>query len=228
MMDGMAVRDTIPYNFDDEARAELLAFLVVGQLIARARSGDWLVPQHVTESVLLWLASNGANCDAHERTVLSACSVSVASQMLQLPGDAKNFARTAVLAVRQAQEQNAVMRTLEASGRLKHDLDEVQQMMLDEHGELYTLIGTRPFYKRAAYIFPLPALVALTDDARGGCRQHSVCLSRLADLDDLIQKLARRSNALAMRASLHPRSIGVIRLRRCSLINFVPQEVECP
>jgi hypothetical protein len=31
MMDGMAVRDTIPYNFDDEARAELLAFLVVGQ-----------------------------------------------------------------------------------------------------------------------------------------------------------------------------------------------------
>jgi PAS domain S-box-containing protein len=120
-----------------------------------------------------------------------------------------SIATSTVLALRQAKEQNAAMRTLEASGRLKHDLDEVQQMMLDEHGELYTLIGTRPFYKRAAYIFPLPALLALTGDARGGCRQNAICLSRLADLDDMIQKLARRSNTLAIRASLHPASIGV-------------------
>jgi hypothetical protein len=91
-----------------------------------------------------------------------------------------SIATSTVLALRQAKEQNAAMRTLEASGRLKHDLDEVQQMMLDEHGELYTLIGTRPFYKRAAYIFPLPALLALTDDARRGCRQNARCLSRLA------------------------------------------------
>jgi diguanylate cyclase (GGDEF)-like protein/PAS domain S-box-containing protein len=120
-----------------------------------------------------------------------------------------SIATSTVLALRQAKEQNAAMRTLEASGRLKHDLDEVQQMMLDEHGELYTLIGTRPFYKRAAYILPLPALLAQTGDARGGCRQNAICLSRLADLDDMIQKLARRSNTLAIRASLHPASIGV-------------------
>jgi hypothetical protein len=37
-------------------------------------------------------------------------------------------------------------------------------MMLDEHGEFYTVIGTRPSYRRAAHIFPLPALLA------PGCR----------------------------------------------------------
>ena len=120
-----------------------------------------------------------------------------------------SIATSTYLALRQAREQNASMRTLQVSGHLKQDLDDVQQIMLDEHGELYTLIGTRPFYKRASYIFPLPALLALTDDARGGCRQNAECLSRLADVDDMIQKLAKRSNALAIRATLHPGSIGV-------------------
>jgi hypothetical protein len=81
----MTIGNPIPYNCDDEARTELLAFLVIEQLIARTRSGAWLSSRHVTESVRLWLDSNGANCCAPERTVLSAFSVAVASQMLHLP-----------------------------------------------------------------------------------------------------------------------------------------------
>lgn len=74
-----------PYNLDDEARAELLVYLVVGQLIARVRTEDWLLPQHLSESALLWLRSNGANCSARERAALSALSVSVAEEMRELP-----------------------------------------------------------------------------------------------------------------------------------------------
>jgi hypothetical protein len=48
------------------------------------------------------------------------------------------------LAHRQTHEQENSLSTLRESGRLKHDLDQVQQIMLDEHGELYTLISTRP------------------------------------------------------------------------------------
>jgi diguanylate cyclase (GGDEF)-like protein/PAS domain S-box-containing protein len=120
-----------------------------------------------------------------------------------------SIATSTFLALRQAQEQNAALRTLQASGRLKHDLDEIQQLLLDEHGYLYTLIGTAPFYKRAAYVFPLSRLLELAHDARGECRTNAVCLSRLAALDDAFQKLAERSNALAKRATSHPGSIGV-------------------
>jgi hypothetical protein len=81
----MAIGNPTPYNCDDEARTELLAFLVIEQLIARTITGTWLSSLHVTESVQLWLDCNGANCCAQERTILSAFSVEVASQMLNLP-----------------------------------------------------------------------------------------------------------------------------------------------
>ncbi|NVI06390.1 hypothetical protein [Paraburkholderia youngii] len=73
------------YNLDDEARTELLGYLVVVQLIARARTGRWLEAAHVCESVLLWLSSNGGNCGAQERSDLSRLSVTVAEQFLGLP-----------------------------------------------------------------------------------------------------------------------------------------------
>ncbi|SDR51330.1 hypothetical protein SAMN05443245_6896 [Paraburkholderia fungorum] len=76
---------SIPYNLDGQARAELLAYLVVSQLIARARTGEWLVSQHLGESVLLWLCANGANCPARERAALSKLSVMVAIEFLQKP-----------------------------------------------------------------------------------------------------------------------------------------------
>ncbi|CAN0622886.1 diguanylate cyclase [Burkholderia multivorans] len=119
------------------------------------------------------------------------------------------IALSTFLTVRQTREQDNSLRTLQASGRLKQDLDQVQQMMLDEHGELYTLVGTRAFYKRAAYIFPLSPLLALTADAREGCRQSVACRSQLDDLDRTIRTLAMHSNALAIRATLHPGSVGL-------------------
>ncbi|MGF6933783.1 hypothetical protein OKW41_002922 [Paraburkholderia sp. UCT70] len=73
------------YNLDDEARTELLGYLVVVQLIARARTGQWLETAHVCESVLLWLSANGGNCGARERSDLSRLSVEVAEQFLGLP-----------------------------------------------------------------------------------------------------------------------------------------------
>ncbi len=119
------------------------------------------------------------------------------------------IALSTFLAMRQTREQDSSLLTLQASGRLKQDLDQVQQMMLDEHGQLYTLVGTRAFYKRAAYIFPLSALLDLTGDARGGCRRSAACLSHLDDLDRVIRVLAKLSNALAIRATLHPGSVGL-------------------
>jgi hypothetical protein len=81
----MDAHRSIPYNLDAEARAELLAYLVVSQLIARARTGDWLASQHLGESALLWLRANGANCAARERAALSKLSIVVAIEFLQMP-----------------------------------------------------------------------------------------------------------------------------------------------
>ena len=50
-------------KLDDEAKAELLTFLVVGQLFAFARSGEWLRTDHLIKSSQMWLSSNGAACD---------------------------------------------------------------------------------------------------------------------------------------------------------------------
>ncbi|WP_172161156.1 PAS domain-containing protein [Paraburkholderia elongata] len=113
------------------------------------------------------------------------------------------------LARRQTHEQENSLSTLRESGRLKHDLDQVQQMMLDERGQLYTLISTRPFYKRTAYNFPMSALLELTGDARLGCRGREDCLSRLNELDEMMRKLGERSNALARRVDSRPGSVGL-------------------
>ncbi|WP_284692628.1 hypothetical protein [Paraburkholderia terrae] len=39
----------MPIVFDDEARAEMLCYLVVGELVAMARTGDWLRTDHLVE-----------------------------------------------------------------------------------------------------------------------------------------------------------------------------------
>ena len=46
-------------SFDNEARAELLRFHVVGKLFAFAREGVWLRTGHLIESAQIGLASNG-------------------------------------------------------------------------------------------------------------------------------------------------------------------------
>lgn len=65
---------------DDEARAELLTFLVVGQLLAFARSGTWLRTDHLIESSQIWSASNGVHCDWLERSKLIAVARELAER----------------------------------------------------------------------------------------------------------------------------------------------------
>jgi hypothetical protein len=48
-------------SFDDEARAELLCHVVVSQLIARAKTGEWMRTDHLVETMKLWASANGAS-----------------------------------------------------------------------------------------------------------------------------------------------------------------------
>lgn len=58
-------------NFDDEALTELLCYLVVAELVAMARSGEWLRTDHLVESARIWLKANGATCEWQERVRLA-------------------------------------------------------------------------------------------------------------------------------------------------------------
>ncbi|MGF6768642.1 hypothetical protein P3T18_001112 [Paraburkholderia sp. GAS199] len=73
------------YKIHEEARGELLTYLVVSQLVARARSGEWLTPEHLGESENIWLKANGGNCDVAERLRLGQDSSKVAFEMLAIP-----------------------------------------------------------------------------------------------------------------------------------------------
>jgi hypothetical protein len=70
---------------DSETKAELLTFLVVGQLLARARSGEWLRTDHLIESCQIWLSSNAARSDWLERAKLVEASRTLAERALALP-----------------------------------------------------------------------------------------------------------------------------------------------
>ncbi|HKR44540.1 MAG TPA: hypothetical protein VJU59_33530 [Paraburkholderia sp.] len=72
-------------NLDEEAKAELLTFLVVGQLFALARTGEWLRTDHLIKSSQMWLSSNGATCNWLERAQLVAACRVVAIKALDLP-----------------------------------------------------------------------------------------------------------------------------------------------
>ncbi len=83
-----------PGSLDDEARAELLCYLVVGQLVARSRTGEWLRPDHLVESTRIWLSGNGADADWSERVHLGALSERIALDFAEMP----RFADSASLA----------------------------------------------------------------------------------------------------------------------------------
>ncbi|MCP3713336.1 hypothetical protein M3I54_41885 [Paraburkholderia sp. CNPSo 3274] len=65
---------------DDEARTELLCFLVVGQLFAFAREGVWLRTDHLIESAQIWLSFDSAVRDWLERARLVKASRVIARQ----------------------------------------------------------------------------------------------------------------------------------------------------
>jgi hypothetical protein len=72
-------------NLDDEARSELLCYLVVGQLVARARTSGWMRTDHVVELLTIWLNGNGAQADWLDRLYLRLLSEKVALDFAELP-----------------------------------------------------------------------------------------------------------------------------------------------
>jgi len=71
-----------PLSFDDEARAELLCYLVVGELVSMARTGDWLNTGHLVELGHIWMNANGARCDWRERVEIARTATELAPDIL--------------------------------------------------------------------------------------------------------------------------------------------------
>jgi hypothetical protein len=68
-----------------KTQAELLCYLVVAQLIARARTGAWLRTDHFVESLHVWLNANSAEVDWLERMHFKCVSEILASDFGNLP-----------------------------------------------------------------------------------------------------------------------------------------------
>lgn len=117
------------------------------------------------------------------------------------------IALNTTLAIQQTREQTSVLTAMEAASDVKHNLDELQQLLLDEHAELYTRIGTIPFYKRQPYAFPLSEVNELEQSARKGCNARVGCMVRLDDLDRMTHQLSERSTALGNLVAQHPGSV---------------------
>ncbi|WP_121306704.1 hypothetical protein [Paraburkholderia sp. BL17N1] len=73
----------LPEKLDDEARAELLCYLVIGELVAMARTGSWLRTDHLVESSRIWLKANGATCHWQDRIALAAAAAELAPGILR-------------------------------------------------------------------------------------------------------------------------------------------------
>ena len=71
-----------PVSFDDEARAEMLCYLVVGELVAMARTGDWLRTGHLVELAHIWVNANGARPDWQERVAIARMAARLAPDIL--------------------------------------------------------------------------------------------------------------------------------------------------
>lgn len=117
------------------------------------------------------------------------------------------IALNTVLAIQQTREQTNVLAAVQASSDVKHNLDELQQLLLDEHSELYTNIGTIPFYERAPYVFPLNQIIELKENARAACNGRVGCVFRLDELDRMMHQLSERSTAIAKTVTQRPASV---------------------
>ena len=117
------------------------------------------------------------------------------------------IALNTTLAIQQTQEQTSVMDAVQASSDVKHNLDELQQLLLDEHSELYTRISTIPFYKREPYSFPLDQVSELEENARLACGGRVGCVFRLSELDRMTHQLAERSAAIGKEVAQRPGSV---------------------
>jgi hypothetical protein len=72
-----------PLNLDLRGRAELLAYLVISQLLAKTITDEWLSPQHTVESTRLWLLKNGGGADLMQRVRLSSYALDLAKRVTE-------------------------------------------------------------------------------------------------------------------------------------------------
>jgi hypothetical protein len=68
--------------FDDEARAEMLCYLVVGELVATARTGDRLRKDHLVELSLVWSHANGPQPEWRDRISIVRMAIDLAPDVL--------------------------------------------------------------------------------------------------------------------------------------------------
>ncbi|WP_162601040.1 hypothetical protein [Paraburkholderia sp. C35] len=85
-------------SLDDEARAEMLCYLVVGELVSMARTQDWLNTGHLVELSRIWMHANGAICDWQERIEIARMAADLAPDILATFGLDTEKALTALFA----------------------------------------------------------------------------------------------------------------------------------
>lgn len=68
-----------------DARARLMCYLVVAQLVGHARTGEWLRTDHLVESSRMGLASLPESCGWQDRLKLARASIDLAPQFLVFP-----------------------------------------------------------------------------------------------------------------------------------------------
>jgi hypothetical protein len=72
----------MPLSFDDEARAELLCYLVIGELLSMARTDTGLRTAHLVELARIWMHADGARCDWQERVAIARMAADFAPDVL--------------------------------------------------------------------------------------------------------------------------------------------------
>jgi hypothetical protein len=73
-------------NVSKDPRADLLCYLVVAELVAMARTGEWLRTDHLVESGRIWCKTNGGCCDWQERVSLGQIAADLAPRVRETFG----------------------------------------------------------------------------------------------------------------------------------------------
>ncbi|NPT39172.1 hypothetical protein [Paraburkholderia xenovorans] len=68
----------MPNTLNEDDRCELLCYLIVAELVAMARTGEWLRTDHLVESGRIWCNANGARFDWQERISLGQIAAELA------------------------------------------------------------------------------------------------------------------------------------------------------
>ncbi|RFU44444.1 hypothetical protein D0B32_27945 [Paraburkholderia sp. DHOC27] len=61
----------MPLRQDLRAQAELLAYLVISQLVTRHATGNWMSVEHTVESVQMWAKSTKQDGDLRRRVMVA-------------------------------------------------------------------------------------------------------------------------------------------------------------